>query len=402
MQTIWLFTGIVFFSNVLSAQNQQNVTASEARQEGGAKTTEGISFIHENVSEALSKAKTENKLIFVDAYTTWCGPCKMMVKNTFPDADVASLFNVKFVNLKMDMEKGDGIDMAKRYEIAAYPTLLFIDGDGQLIHKAIGFHDVSQILELGKTALDADKSLGGWASKYEKGNRDAAFLKEYALKLAAAYDNRRTMVAEEYLATQKDWTTDENLELIYRFTEGVNTKFFDYFLNNKKAFEKKYNAAEIDVKIQGLVSEKLFNEKNLPTLGFADSLIKKVYADKSDRMSKNYHMSYYRLKGDREKYAQAAVAYLKKYKDSAEELSDIASTFNEQIGDRKMLKKALGWAKKAVKMDNSYLNNMTLANLYQSLDKKSDAQKAAQKAIDIAKKNDEPYSEAEELLKNLK
>ena len=96
------------------------------------------------------------------------------------------------------------------------------------------------------------------------------------------------------------------------------------------------------------------------------------------------------------------MAYLKKYKDSAEELSDIASTFNEQIGDRKMLKKALGWAKKAVKMDNSYLNNMTLANLYQSLDKKSDAQKAAQKAIDIAKKNDEPYSEAEELLKNLK
>ena len=180
----------------------------------------------ENVSEALSKAKTENKLIFVDAYTTWCGPCKMMVKNTFPDADVASLFNVKFINLKMDMEKGDGIDMAKRYEIAAYPTLLFIDGDGQLIHKAIGFHDVSQILELGKTALDADKSLGGWASKYEKGNRDAAFLKEYALKLAAAYDNRRTTVAEEYLATQKDWTTDENLELIYRFTEGVNTKFF--------------------------------------------------------------------------------------------------------------------------------------------------------------------------------
>lgn len=395
MKTIWLFITIVFFNNVLVAQNQQNT-------EGGAKAEEGINFIHENVKEALSKAKTENKLVFVDAYTTWCGPCKMMVKNTFPDADVAALYNSKFVNLKMDMEKGDGVDMAKRYEIAAYPTLLFLDGDGQLIHKAIGFHDVTQILELGKTALDADKTLGGWASKYEKGNRDAAFLKEYALKLAAAYDNRRTAIAEAYLATQKDWTTDENLELIYRFTEGVNTQFFDYFLNNKKAFEKKYNAAEIDAKIQGLVSETLFNEKNLPTLGFADSLIKKVYVDKADRMAKNYHMSYYRMKGDREKYAQAAVVYLKKYKDSAEELSDIANTFNEQIGDKKMLKKALGWAKKAVKMDNSYLNNMTLANLYQSLEKKSYAQKIAQKAIDIAKKNDEPYSEAEELLKNLK
>ena len=142
MKTIQLFIGIVFFSHVLVAQNQQNT-------EGGAKAAEGITFIHENVSEALNKAKTENKLVFVDAYTTWCGPCKMMVKNTFPDADVASLFNTKFVNLKMDMEKGDGVDMAKRYEIAAYPTLLFLDGEGQLIHKAIGYHDVSQILEFG-------------------------------------------------------------------------------------------------------------------------------------------------------------------------------------------------------------------------------------------------------------
>ena len=75
MKTIQLFISIVFFSNVLVAQNQQNT-------EGGTKTGEGISFIHENVSEALNKAKTQSKLIFVDAYTTWCGPCKMMVKNT--------------------------------------------------------------------------------------------------------------------------------------------------------------------------------------------------------------------------------------------------------------------------------------------------------------------------------
>lgn len=363
---------------------------------------EGINFIHENFKEAIAQAQKENKLIFVDAYTTWCGPCKMMAKNVFPDADVAKIYNTNFINLKMDMEKGDGIAMVKQFDVTAYPTLLFINANQQLVHKAVGYFDIPNFVQLGKTALDSDKSLGAWSSKYEKGNREAAFLKEYALKLAAAYDKRRVKVAEDYLATQSDWNTSENLEFIYRFTEGVDSKFFDYLVKNKKAFETTYSKSDIDLKIQGLVSDLLYNEKNLPSLGYADSLIQKVYPTTADQTAKKYHMSYFRMKGDREKYANAAIEYFKKYNKSAEELSEAATTFFEQIGDRKLLKKAVDWAKKAVKLENSYFNNLTLANLYQSIDKKSKAVKAAQTAIDIAKKNEESYGEAEELLKSLK
>ncbi len=395
MQAIRIIIIFASFLNVSTWVTAQN-------REVGNDTEGGIVFIENNFSEAINKAQKSNKLIFVDAYATWCGPCKMMSKNIFPDKDVSALFNANFINLKMDMEKGEGISMTKRYDVSAYPTLLFLDGRGQLVHKALGYHDVNDFIELGKTALDVDKSLIGWANKFEKGNRDPQFLKEYALKLATAYDNQRVAIAEAYLATQKDWTTDENLEFIYRFTEKADSKFFDYFIEKRSAFEKKYNPAEIEVKIQGLMSDRLFDEKNIPTLGLADSLIQKVYAKKSDRISKKYRLNYYRMKGDREKYAESAVAYLKKYHDSAEELSDISALFYEQIADRKMLKKAVSWAKKAIKMDNSYFNNLTLANLYQSIDKKSNAMKAAKKAIDIAKKNDEPYAEAEELIESLK
>ena len=363
---------------------------------------EGITFIHEKFAAALQQAKSSNKLLFIDAYTTWCGPCKLMSKNVFPEKAVADFYNKQFVNLKLDMEKGEGPNVALRFGIAAYPTLLFLDGDGKLIHKALGFQDVKEFIEVGKTALDGDKTLSSWTNKYEKGNREPVFLKEYAQKLTEAYDNRQFTIADEYLKTQTDWLSPDNIEFIYRYTEGVESKLFPFLIKNKKAFETKYEAGEIEMKIQGMVTDRLFNEKNLPTLGLADTIIQMVYPTKAKRMAKNYRLNYYRMKGDRAQYAQAAVDYFKKYKDSAEELSDVANTFHEQIGDKKLLKKAVKWAKKAVVLDNSYLNNLTLAQLYVDIEDKKKALKTAQEAIDIAKKNGEGTEEAEAILKDLK
>ena len=80
----------------------------------------GIQFIHDNLQEALAKAKAENKIIFIDCFTTWCGPCKMMSKLTFTDSSVAAFYNSKFVNLKLDMEAGDGPSLQKKQGITEY------------------------------------------------------------------------------------------------------------------------------------------------------------------------------------------------------------------------------------------------------------------------------------------
>lgn len=365
-------------------------------------TEGGIKFIHDKFGEALANAKKENKPIFMDAYTTWCGPCKMMSKSTFTDGEVTALFNQKFINLKMDMERGEGPELLQRYGIVAYPTLLFLNGDGEVIHKALGFHDAAQFLTLGKTALSGEQTLGKWVERYEKGEHDAAFLKEYTGILAEAYDARRFKIAEEYLATQSDWKTPTNLAFIFQYTEGVDSKLFAYLVKNQTDFEKKFTKDEISLKIQGTASEFLFNEKNLPTLSAADSVIRLVYpADKYDRMARGYRLSYYRMKGDRPNYAQSAVDFFKKYNDSAEELNENAATFFEQIDDKKMLSKAVNWAKKSVKLEKSFMNQIIVAQLYGKLGKKSKAQKEAQKAIDIAKSTGENYDEATDFLKEL-
>ena len=380
------------FSTSLNAQNAQNAQNTEG----------GIAFIHDKFDAALAQAKKENKIIFMDAYTTWCGPCKTMSKTTFMDTAVAKLFNDQFVNLKMDMEKGFGPELLQRYGIVAYPTLLFLNGDGEVVHKGLGLQNAEQFLTLGKTALAGEQTLGSWAARYEKGERTGAFLMEYANILREAFDNQRFKIADEYLATQTDWKTPANLAFIYQYTEGVESKLFGYLVQNRTAFEKKFTKDEITLKIQNTAAEFLFNEKNMPTLSAADSVFRLIYpADKQDKMTLNYRMSYYRMKGDRDMYAKSTVNYLKKYDNAADELNEAAATFFEQIDDKNALSRAVKWAKKSVKLDKKFMNQIVVAQLYSKLDKKSKAKKEARKAIEIAKTTGENYDEATTLLREL-
>ncbi|MGO4709461.1 thioredoxin family protein [Chryseobacterium sp. 2TAF14] len=100
---------------------------------------QGIKFEEGNFKSILAKAKKENKLVFIDAYAVWCGPCKLMVKNIFPLKPVGDYYNANFVNAKIDMEKGEGIDLAKKYNVKVFPTYLFINGDGEEVHRTIGY-----------------------------------------------------------------------------------------------------------------------------------------------------------------------------------------------------------------------------------------------------------------------
>ena len=100
--------------------------------------TQGIEFIEATWKEALEIANKEDKILFVDAFTTWCGPCKRMSKYVFTDEAVGSFFNKNFINLKLDMEKPDGVSFGHEYPVSAYPTLYFINGDGKVVKKQVG------------------------------------------------------------------------------------------------------------------------------------------------------------------------------------------------------------------------------------------------------------------------
>jgi thiol:disulfide interchange protein len=104
----------------------------------GGTSAQGIKFAGGTLTEMQARGKAEHKLLFVDIYAVWCGPCKAMAKNVFTQASVADHFNAKYVNVQVDAEKGEGVDLAKKYAVGSFPTYLFIDGDGKLVYRIEG------------------------------------------------------------------------------------------------------------------------------------------------------------------------------------------------------------------------------------------------------------------------
>jgi len=112
----------------------------------------GISFFKGTWEEALLAAKKENKLIFVDAYAVWCGPCKTLALRMQADT-IGEYYNANFINFKMDIEKNaNGPRLARKWGLRAYPTLYFVKPDESTALQSVGLLTVPQLLELGAKA----------------------------------------------------------------------------------------------------------------------------------------------------------------------------------------------------------------------------------------------------------
>jgi len=128
------------------------------KTESGSPALVGIQFFHGTWAEVLKESQKTGKPVFVDAYASWCGPCRMMAANTFTDAEVGKLFNQHFVNYKIDMEKGEGPALRVKYRVTHYPTYLFVDSQGNLKYRVMGYMVPEMFIGEGRKAVEAFKS----------------------------------------------------------------------------------------------------------------------------------------------------------------------------------------------------------------------------------------------------
>ena len=129
-------------------------TSMKPNKNDVSEETTGINFYQRGWGYALEQAKSENKLIFLDIYATWCGPCKRLKANTFTNPEVGNLYNSNFINLAMNGEKGEGLMLSRKYGVRGYPTLLFIDHNGRVVARTTGYHAPDEFIELGKKVLN--------------------------------------------------------------------------------------------------------------------------------------------------------------------------------------------------------------------------------------------------------
>lgn len=113
----------------------------------------GIQFIESDWKKAVFEAKKQHKYIFLDAYASWCGPCKLLKKKTFPDSTVGNFFNKNFINVAIDMEKGDGPSLSDIFGVSAYPTLIITDENGMRLTYTQGYISPKELIEFGEFGL---------------------------------------------------------------------------------------------------------------------------------------------------------------------------------------------------------------------------------------------------------
>jgi thiol-disulfide isomerase/thioredoxin len=222
------------------------------QQSAFAQDNAGIHFTDSSWQTLLAKAKAEHKLIFMDAHTTWCGPCKWMDKNVFPDAEVAAIYNHNFINAYTDMEKGEGIDLRKKYEVRAYPTYLFINGDGEVVHKAVGQSTIPEFIQFGLDALSPTHNLQYFEKNYAANSTDFDFVSNYLHTLRFAYENdAANKIALQYLQNQKPELLKErgNWQMLQKYITDASSPVFQYLVNHRSEFEKLFDKKEVEQKI---------------------------------------------------------------------------------------------------------------------------------------------------------
>ena len=131
----------------------------------GQEEQAGIAFSKGTWEEIKSIAQEKKSPIFIDCYTSWCAPCKQMDKEIFTLKEIGDLFNGHFINWKIDMEKGEGPALKEKYNVGAFPTLLWTDSEGNLLHKKVGKPSAYQLKEIGKMVAEG-RGLASVEKKY--------------------------------------------------------------------------------------------------------------------------------------------------------------------------------------------------------------------------------------------
>lgn len=421
--------------------------------------SQGIEFEHGTWKEVLEKAKLTSKPIFIDVYTSWCGPCKKMSKEIFPLAEVGKVFNANFVCYQIDAEKGEGIEIAKKYEVMSYPTYLFIKADGTLFSRSLGSMEAEKFIAVSKTAIadmNDPKPLSEWEKEYVEKKNDPIFMLDYINK-RLKLGKPTTQLFDEYLALlPNDQRASNEIVQIYQKESRnitINSLAFTNLLDNKTLFFPKlggYVYVFMNSAIDNSFREAC-NSKNEQLLQQVVDANEKLPKTPQSKLKEELYMNYYKKTNHLDKYISNATIYcdsslmtitsdsiaktdkkvlqlfettqskaligkidstqlaqLKDYMAHAsrniysQALNEVAWGFFEKVADVKALENALRWSRRSLEIyPDNHMYIDTYANLLYKLGQNEKAIMKETEALNFAKNAKSDTKGYEETLKKM-
>lgn len=395
MKNIFLIAVLFLTSISLVAQNRE------------------IKFETTSFEEVKAKAKKENKLIFVDAYTTWCGPCKWMAKSVFTNDTVADYFNANFIATKIDMEKGEGIEFRKKYQVFCFPNLLFINADGEVIHRRGGGMPPANFIAFANEAQGTTNTYQAFAKEAETKKTDAQFLSNYLAYLSKTcmpYDD----IVTSYFETQAvdQLSTRTNWNMFFNYVKSYNNKAFIYVGNNLPSFYNLYTQDSVDLKLKDVLyksgQKAVFDKRNSDsTYAVFKNDIHKFPTAIVSNVIFHLDLDKYSAKKDWTSYGDLLLTKGDLYL-ASKEYNGIAWKAYENVDNPKVLEKAGQWMKKYIdeNQNNSklslYAEYDTYASVLFKLKLKNEALITANEAIKRGKASNQDIADTEKLIENIK
>jgi thioredoxin-related protein len=364
---------------------------------------QGIDFHKGTFEEVLSLAQEQDKLIFVDAYAVWCGPCKVMDKQVFPLKEVGDYYNKHFISIKLDMERGEGLKFRRDYPVSAFPTFFFIDSEGSVVYKARGARKPQDFIKLGMTAVSRYDKTAIYAAKYEEGNRDAKLIYDY-IKALNRKGESSLRITNEYIDNQELLDTDQDMMIIYEGTVEADSRVFDLLIENRVRISKLTSADDVEARIERACEETVGKaiEFQVPfLLEEAQNKLSKALPEKADDFELHSNLRYSLGLQDADLFTKSARAYVKEGA-NAYQLDELARKAIKVFhSDEKVMGNAVKWAKKASEDGGNASYFVTYAQALRLTGKESQADKMIDRAYQLAEEQEISQGDIDQLRKIL-
>lgn len=352
--------------------------------------------------DALAKANNEDKYIFVDAYADWCAPCKKMEKEVFPKEEVSSFFNDRFINVKMDMDKDAAAAFRRTHQVRTYPTYLFFNAKGELVHRAIGYMAAEDFLKVGNSALTPNSQSEQLFQRYKNGERAPNFLYKFAYSAYDASDPMYHDALKLYLDSQEDWSTDEVRTIIFDLADNHDKEAFRYLIDNKAVFEKQFGAIVMEEKLLNISLsevEVLLLEKGggVKRTEFEDIFKKYFKETVALKYGSIVTLNYYSSLQEWTMLSQAGNDFIQNHLEKLEGeqqvnlLLTLALQLVEGSNEKEHLQTAITWAERAQALnEKSAMSNLVQAASWMALQDKA----KAKEHLDVAQQKLEAEPDA--------
>jgi len=365
----------------------------------------GIQFEHETTwAQVKAKAKTAGKFIFVDCYTTWCGPCIWMSENIFPQQKVGDFFNANFINLKIQMDQTpkDSEDTkswyeeAKRFEkdylVRAYPTFLIFDTNGELVHRIVGGGEADAFINKAKEGLNPETQYSTLVRKFDANPTDTAIAKATATAARKVYDEELAEKAQNAFLntlTLEQKLAKDNIPFLLASASSLDSEAAKIIREYAQQIDlnlgqKKANTLLATLVLQKEMFPKVFANEEITDINALAQELQAKYPDIDLTASiRLFKPQFYQRQKNWPLFKDAVNDLINAdaAKIPANSLNSFAWTIFENCDDPACLQAALDWSKKSVELAQEAAFLDTYANLLYKTGDKENAIKWSEKAL---------------------